>query len=125
MMELSAQSLSPSAVPAAQLAIDTGHLSRMTLGDQSLAREVLELFDRQAAMLIARMRESSVPAVVSACAHTLKGSARGIGAFAVASAAEAVELTAGGSGSLEGDLARLAQAISEAKTAIAGLLRAH
>ena len=37
-------------------AIDRGQLARMTFGDRSLEREVLQLFDRQAELLLARMR---------------------------------------------------------------------
>ena len=40
---------------SADTPIDRNHLTRMTLGDASLEREVLALFDRQAAMLLARM----------------------------------------------------------------------
>jgi HPt (histidine-containing phosphotransfer) domain-containing protein len=71
-------------------AIDTDHLARMTLGERSLEREVLALFDRQAEMLLPRIRRGD-RAVAAASAHTLKGSAVGIGAFGVARAAEAVE----------------------------------
>src|SRR5262245_2696862 len=77
-------------------AIDLVHLARTTLGDRGLEREVLQLFDRQSTLLIARMR-SATPAGVATLAHTLKGSARGIGAWRVARAAEALE-RAGGSG---------------------------
>ena len=69
--------------------IDLDHLSRMTLGERRREREVLALFDRQADILLERMN-SAAPAGVATLAHTLKGSARGIGAWAVASAAEAV-----------------------------------
>ncbi len=84
-----------SAPPLAPLErpIDLEHLTRMTLGDRSLEREVLGLFDRQADMLCTRMGGAE-PAVIAACAHTLKGSARGIGAWRVARAAEMVELVA-------------------------------
>ena len=71
-------------------AIDVEHLARMTLGERSLEREVLALFDRQADLLLPRIRRGD-PAVAAASAHTLKGSAVGIGAFGVARAAEAVE----------------------------------
>src|SRR3954468_22970196 len=71
--------------------IDLVHLARTTLGDRSLEREVLQLFDRQSTILIARMR-TVPPAGVVALAHTLKGSARGIGAWRVARAAELLEL---------------------------------
>jgi hypothetical protein len=60
-------------------AIDMAHLARMTLGERSLEREVLALFDRQADMLLPRIR-SGAPALAAASAHTLKGSASGIGA---------------------------------------------
>jgi len=39
--------------------IDLVHLSRMTLGDRGLEREVLALFDRQATVLVSRMRSAS------------------------------------------------------------------
>ena len=44
--------------------IDLVHLARMTLGDRSLEREVLQLFDRQSALLIARMRTAAPDGVV-------------------------------------------------------------
>src|SRR6478752_3880062 len=73
--------------------IDRSHLSRMTFGDHSLEREVLQLFDRQAELLMERMNASE-PAAVATLAHTLKGSAVGIGAGRVARAAAAAELAA-------------------------------
>ena len=69
-------------------AIDREHLARMTFGECSLQRELLELFDRQATTLLARLREG---APAAALAHTLKGSATGIGAWDVARAARALE----------------------------------
>ena len=39
--------------------IDLVHLARTTLGDRSLEREVLQLFDRQSTLLIARMRTAA------------------------------------------------------------------
>ena len=76
------------AAPAA--AIDRGQLARMTFGDRSLEREVLQLFDRQAGLLLARM-QSREAAAVATLAHTLKGSAASIGATDVMLAAAAVE----------------------------------
>jgi HPt (histidine-containing phosphotransfer) domain-containing protein len=107
-------------------AIDLVHLARMTLGDRGLEREVLELFDRQATMLVGRLRGGS-PAVIAALAHTLKGSARGVGAGRVARAAEAVERAAAGgkAGELKAAIERLAAAAEEARAVIADLLRAH
>jgi HPt (histidine-containing phosphotransfer) domain-containing protein len=104
--------------------VDLVHLARTTLGDRALEREVLQLFDRQSSILIARMR-TAAPAGVAALAHTLKGSARGIGAWRVARAAERVEL-AGASGQVTAEaLDGLAAASDEARTVIAELLRAN
>jgi HPt (histidine-containing phosphotransfer) domain-containing protein len=106
-------------------AIDREHLMRMTLGERSLEREVLALFNRQAEILLARMRKS-VPAVAAAAAHTLKGSARGVGAWRVAHTAEAVELAAPRSeGEFKAALAALEEAVEEARHAIGDLLRAN
>lgn len=105
--------------------IDLVHLARTTLGDRSLEREVLQLFDRQSTLLIARMR-TAAPGGVATLAHTLKGSARGIGAWRVARAAEALELAgARNSGEVGTALDRLSAAAEEACTVIAELLRAN
>ncbi|RJF76572.1 Hpt domain-containing protein [Rhodopseudomonas palustris] len=78
---------SPPLVP--EFAIDEAHLERMTLGDVALEREVLRMFSAQAASVVALL--ASWPADAAALAHTLKGSARAIGAFAVADAAGDLE----------------------------------
>jgi HPt (histidine-containing phosphotransfer) domain-containing protein len=104
--------------------IDLAHLGRMTLGERSLEAEVLTLFDRQADVLLARMRDCA-PAAVAAFAHTLKGSARGIGAWRVAAAADAVEMNviAANAGGVAGAVARLSAAVDEAKAVIADRLQ--
>ena len=114
-------------VPApVETVIDLEHLARMTLGEASLETEVLTLFDRQAAVLLARMCDAT-PAAAAAFAHTLKGSARGIGAWRVAAAAEAVEIDAGrqDAADVAGAVARLAAAVDEARTVIAAWLEPH
>jgi HPt (histidine-containing phosphotransfer) domain-containing protein len=74
-------------------AIDESHLGRMTLGDRRLEREVLELFVRQTTIMLSRIADADPP-LAAAAAHTLKGSARGIGAWRVARAAELLEQAA-------------------------------
>ncbi|MBM3526974.1 MAG: Hpt domain-containing protein [Alphaproteobacteria bacterium] len=109
----------------ADAAIDLHHLSRMTLGERSLEREVLALFDRQVEILMPRIRDGR-PAVVAAAAHTLKGSARGIGAWRVARTAEAVEQAQDSdTPELAAAVEALGAAVADAKTAIASLLRSH
>jgi HPt (histidine-containing phosphotransfer) domain-containing protein len=69
--------------------IDLAHLARMTLGDAALERQVLGMFASQSASVIEKL--AALPAETGALAHTLKGSARAIGAFRVAECAEALE----------------------------------
>jgi len=102
--------------------IDRTHLFKMTLGDHSLEGEVLRLFERQVGMLLRRM-DPNEPAHLKALVHTLKGSARGIGAWRVAAAAEAVEQAE--TSKIEPALKALRDASDEALAAIAELLRAH
>ena len=102
--------------------IDLVHLARTTLGDRSLEREVLQLFDRQSTLLLARMR-AATPGTLVTLAHTLKGSARGIGAWRVARAAEAVEVAEGEQAPRALDA--LAAVTDEARAVIADLLKAN
>ncbi len=102
-------------------ALDETHLDRMTLGDRRLEREVLELFLRQTTIMLDRIVNAPAP-LAAAAAHTLKGSASGIGAWRVARAAELLEQAAGEDGG-EDDASRhdpardLADAIDELKAA--------
>jgi len=114
----------PSSRASLERPIDLVHLSRMTLGDRGLEREVLALFDRQATVMVSRMRSASRGSVTTV-AHTLKGSARGVGAWRVAAAAEAVELAATGEGDLSAAITRLAAMAEEARAVIAELLRTN
>ena len=96
--------------------IDGAHLDRMTLGDVGLEREVLAMFAAQAVALIARL--DTLPAESMALAHTLKGSARAIGAFRVADTAEVLETTIRGADDPARALAGLKEAVEEARAAI-------
>lgn len=71
--------------------VDLVHLSRHTLGNRSLEREVLSLFATQSVIYVDRLRAAADSKDRSEAVHTLKGSAQGIGAFQVAEAAKAVE----------------------------------
>lgn len=116
--------LAPPLVPA-QRPIDLLHLSRMTLDDRALEREVLALFDRQMLLMMERIG-TSTPDVAAAAAHTLKGSATGIGAWQVASAAEAVESAAkdGDNSAWQQRIAGLDEAVRDARCGISELLQA-
>ncbi|SHL55810.1 HPt (histidine-containing phosphotransfer) domain-containing protein [Bradyrhizobium lablabi] len=101
--------------------IDIEHLGRMTLGDASLEREVLAMFSAQAASLLSML--ATLPPDVGALVHTLKGSARAIGAFAVADAALDLEAALQNDSDPSRALGALEEAISQARTAIDAFLR--
>jgi HPt (histidine-containing phosphotransfer) domain-containing protein len=125
MSELSAavrERPSPAPVASMERPIDLVHLARMTLGERSLEREVLQLFDRQAAILVERMQAAPVDAIAS-LAHTLKGSARAVGAFAVADAASRLEAAIARGFDPSAALAELGEAVAEARAAIEAVLR--
>jgi HPt (histidine-containing phosphotransfer) domain-containing protein len=113
-------------MPSPPLAPDDGpldleHLKRMTLGDAGLEREVLAMFSAQAVRLIGAL--ATVPGDAGALAHTLKGSARAVGAFGVADAAALVEAAIHGGGDPAPALGELQEAIALARTAIDAILR--
>jgi len=70
--------------------VDLGHLAKQTLGDRELERDVLELFVRQALGVRDRIADATVKERLF-LTHGLKGSARAVGAFAVAGCADEIE----------------------------------
>jgi len=101
--------------------IDFAHLKRMTLGDAGLEQEVLAMFAAQSAQLIGAL--AALPADAPALAHTLKGSARAIGAFGVAEAAARLEAVLADGTDPSGLLTELGDAVALARTAIEAVLR--
>jgi HPt (histidine-containing phosphotransfer) domain-containing protein len=101
--------------------IDFEHLERMTLGDGAIEQEVLTLFSAQSARLMHTL--AAMPADASALAHTLKGAARAIGAFAVGDAAARLEAAIARGFDASAALAELGEAVAEARAAIEAVLR--
>ncbi len=103
--------------------IDLVHLSKYTLGDRSLECELLGLFRCQAGVYVERLEACSSPKDWKDAAHSLKGSARGVGAWAVADHAEAAEQLADPSGEGRDDaLMMLRNTVDETVAHIAVLL---
>jgi len=104
--------------------IDFEHLKRMTLGDAGLEQEVLAMFAAQSAKLIGTLASlpkdggKDAPTLV----HTLKGSARAIGAFGVADAAARLEAVLGSGDDPSDVLAELGEAVALARMAIEAAL---
>ena len=101
--------------------VDFEHLERMTLGDAAIEQEVLTMFSAQSARLMHTL--AVMPADASALAHTLKGSARAIGAFAVGDAAARLEAAIARGFDASAALAELGEAVAEARAAIEAVLR--
>lgn len=110
---------SPSLVPD-DTAIDMQHLGRMTLGEPALEVEVLALFAAQSCDLALRL--ASVPPDAAVLAHTLKGSARAIGAFRVADAALGLEAALKSGGNVPLAVVQLQNAVEEARLEIDRML---
>jgi HPt (histidine-containing phosphotransfer) domain-containing protein len=75
--------------------VDLVHLSRYTLGERALEREVLELFCSQAVLYLEQLRAAMSDKAWKEAAHSLKGSARAVGAWRAAQAAEHAEALQG------------------------------
>jgi len=114
------------AADAGEPSLDLVQLARATDGDADLQRELLVLFDRQSASLLAQLSDPSIAARRRAdAAHQLRGSALAVGAGAVARAAAGLETAlaadAANLQAVETTLAALAAAVAAARAAIAQL----
>lgn len=74
--------------------IDLAHLRRFTLGDEALELEILGLFIDQVPVTIQALKEARTDRDWVVAAHTLKGSARAVGAWRLARIAEYAERSA-------------------------------
>ena len=75
--------------------VDLVHLARYTLGNRSLEREVLSLFNTQSVLYLQRLKDAVADKDWKDAAHTIKGSARSIGAWQLARSAEIAETLSG------------------------------
>ncbi len=74
--------------------VDLVHLAKYTMGNRELEHEVLTLFTKQSLIYLDRLRDAADQQTWREAAHTLKGSARGIGAWQVADVVASLELHA-------------------------------
>ena len=82
-------------IPEFDRPVDLVHLARYTLGERSLEREVLVLFHAQCEINLQRLKEAVDDKAWADAAHTIKGSAKGIGAWPIAKSAESAEALKG------------------------------
>lgn len=77
-----------------QKPVDLEHLARYTGGERALNNEILRLFDIQISEMISQLNmvlDARDTKSWKEIAHTIKGAARGIGAFGMGDAAAAAE----------------------------------
>jgi HPt (histidine-containing phosphotransfer) domain-containing protein len=111
----------PADVSAAPL--DLAHLRRYTMGDAGLELEILGLFADQLPITIAALKNAASQKEWGMAAHTLKGSARAVGAWPLATIAESAERLHSLQDSTErGEVVhRIEEAADVARSYIAGL----
>lgn len=101
--------------------IDLEFLRRYTLGDAALEREVLELFCSHAPVILSELKSASSEKAWRNAAHSLKGSARALGAWAVARGAEQAEAASAHFNKADDVLAALESAVEEVRCYVAAL----
>ncbi len=106
--------------PTTARAIDRAHLAEQTAGDAALAAELLGLFAGQCDRLLPVIADAATERCARAdAAHTLKGSAAGVGAEEIRALCDRIEadLRAGsepGTAALRAAVARVLAAIADA-----------
>lgn len=83
------------AARTAKKPVDLEHLARYTLVERALEKEILELFCTQSVLYLDQLRAAMSDRDWRDAAHSLKGSARAIGAWRAAQAAERAEALQG------------------------------
>lgn len=86
----------PGGTAVCERPVDLVHLARYTLGNRALEHEVLELFLTHSVLYLNRLKQAVSEKEWHGAAHTIKGSARGIGAWGVAASAGFAEQLEGG-----------------------------
>ncbi|MBD1547845.1 Hpt domain-containing protein [Roseibium aggregatum] len=104
-----------------QAPIDLVRLAANTLGNRDLEIQVLRLFVTQSSAALKRLSQEEDAGVLHDLVHTLKGSARAVGADAVANRCEELEHRPDADGTR--DFSALFQAVDEANAYITDLLR--
>lgn len=93
--------------------LDLVHLAKYTFGDRGLECELLGLFRSQAGIYVSRLETAADAKEWRDAAHSLKGSARGLGAWSLGDIAEDIEpLSYEDTSGRAAAVARLREAIS-------------
>lgn len=118
-----ASGVASDAAPAGD-AIDRAYLSRFTLGNADLEREVLELFVAQLPVYLEQLRSAHDAKSWRDAAHSIKGSAAAVGARRLSAIARIAEQVDAASVERERAVAAVQEAADEARRSVAGLFAA-
>lgn len=99
--------------PRCQKPVDLVHLSRQTFGSKELEKEVLGLFVNHSVQCLKRLQDAATDKDWADAAHSIKGSARAIGAWEVGDIAEGFERR-----SIAGEQINQVEAANEIETLI-------
>jgi hypothetical protein len=104
--------------------VDLAHLSRYTMGNSAVEREVLELFRRQTGLYFDKLSRASAGDAWREAARVLKASARSVGAWQILQTADAAEQLSFDGAQVQRDeiLRTLASQIRDANLFIASVL---
>jgi len=106
--------------------LDTAELRRFTLGDKHLETEILGLFIAQVPITIAALKQAESDGDWHVAAHSLKGSARAVGARRLAQlAAQAERLNGTSDPKACGSMIRMLEEAASEAQALIGPLRAR
>jgi HPt (histidine-containing phosphotransfer) domain-containing protein len=108
---------------ARDIVVDLDHLSQYTSGDRALEAELFNLFLINGKAYVAAMSAASDLESWREAAHTLKGSARGIGAVMVARLSETAEGLA--PERFEAEKAEVAAELEQALAAVESFVKAR
>lgn len=108
----------------AEPAIDRAHLDRQTFADAALQIEVLGLFRDELPNALQRLRSAATAKEWHFAAHSLKGSARAVGANRLAALALAAEQAAGKPGTRDRLIAEIAAETARVAATVGELVAA-
>ena len=105
-------------MPSTTRPLDLVHLARQTCGDRALETEILQLFRQQIGLSISQLRMTS-GRERALIAHTIKGSARAVGAFGLSRIAAQIEDAPSNAGFVD----QMETEIARIRDFMAGLIR--
>ncbi len=125
-LQESAEMHDPQTPPKDMKPVDLVHLSKQTFGSKELESELLGLFLSHSQQCLMRMRGADTDTDWANAVHSIKGSARAIGAWAIGDKAEVFErkAAAGTLGDKAAAIREIEDLVTETNQYISSLIKA-